>query len=295
MWWTMSCMRWLGWLADGVISIQENRLRARRHRSGIDRRRRLPSAWQDRRCLQAIRVLTGTIGRANSRASSSVLDTNWRFRNNPRAQLAASHSGARSRHASMGNFSSNHRPGDRLAARRLGRRARRWCSRCERRCGGERDGERDMRAERAEFCRRVEATARAARASKAIADWSGWRPFRVAAIVDEAHDVKSFYFTPVDGRPLSPFAPGQYLTFRLAAAGRQRAARAMLFAFGSAAAGLLPRDDQANCRAGGAARVAARPRQQFLSRPRAGGRRAGRARAGRHVSHRSAGDASRSC
>ena len=69
--------------------------------------------------------------------------------------------------------------------------------------------------ERADFCQRVEATARAARASKAIPDWSGWRVFRVAAIVDEACDVKSFYMTPVDGRPLSPFAPGQYLTFRL--------------------------------------------------------------------------------
>ncbi len=67
----------------------------------------------------------------------------------------------------------------------------------------------------AEFCRRVESTARAARAAKAIPDWNGWRPFRVAAIVDEARDVKSFYFTPVDGRALAAFAPGQYLTFRL--------------------------------------------------------------------------------
>jgi hypothetical protein len=74
---------------------------------------------------------------------------------------------------------------------------------------------REYARERDEFCRRVEATARAARAAKAITDWSGWRPFRVAAIVDEALDVKSFYFAPVDGRPLSPFAPGQYLTFRL--------------------------------------------------------------------------------
>jgi ferredoxin-NADP reductase len=74
-------------------------------------------------------------------------------------------------------------------------------------------------AKREEFCRRVEATARAARASKSIPDWPGWRPFRVAAVVDEARDVKSFYFAPVDGRPLSPFAPGQYLTFRLPAKG----------------------------------------------------------------------------
>ena len=76
-------------------------------------------------------------------------------------------------------------------------------------------------AERAEFCRRVEVAARAARASKAIADWNGWRPFRVAAIVDEAHDVKSFYFMPEDGQPLAPFAPGQYLTFRLPIAGSE--------------------------------------------------------------------------
>jgi ferredoxin-NADP reductase len=57
--------------------------------------------------------------------------------------------------------------------------------------------------------------ARAARAEKAIPDWEGWRPFRVAAIVDEAQDVKSFYFAPIDARPLAQFSPGQYLTFRL--------------------------------------------------------------------------------
>jgi ferredoxin-NADP reductase len=81
--------------------------------------------------------------------------------------------------------------------------------------------EREYRRERAEFCRTVAATARAARASQAIADWTGWRPFRVAAIVDEAHDVKSYYFAPVDGRPLPSFAPGQYLTFRLPLPGGQ--------------------------------------------------------------------------
>src|SRR5688500_16502028 len=75
--------------------------------------------------------------------------------------------------------------------------------------------QREYVRERADFCRRVEATAQAARANKAIPDWTGWRPFRVAAVVDEARDVKSFYFTPVDGRPLSSYAPGQYLTFRL--------------------------------------------------------------------------------
>jgi uncharacterized protein len=73
--------------------------------------------------------------------------------------------------------------------------------------------------QRDEFCRRVEAIALAARAEKSIPDWPGWRPFRVAAIVDEARDVKSFYFMPVDGRPLADFAAGQYLTFRLPLAG----------------------------------------------------------------------------
>lgn len=76
-------------------------------------------------------------------------------------------------------------------------------------------GRRQFATQRAEFRRRVEATAHTARAEKAIPDWEGWRPFRVAAIVDEARDVKSFYFAPVDGRPVALFAPGQYLTFRL--------------------------------------------------------------------------------
>ncbi|HVT30149.1 MAG TPA: 2Fe-2S iron-sulfur cluster-binding protein [Lacipirellulaceae bacterium] len=82
--------------------------------------------------------------------------------------------------------------------------------------------EREYERERAEFCRKIEATARAARAWHAIPDWNGWRPFRVAAVIDEAHDVKSFYFTPVDGKPLSPFAPGQYLTFQLGQGDGQR-------------------------------------------------------------------------
>src|SRR6185295_7747669 len=75
--------------------------------------------------------------------------------------------------------------------------------------------EREYTRARTEFCRRVEVAAQAARATQAIPDWNGWRRFRVAAIVDEAHDVKSFYFVPMDGQPLAPFGPGQYLTFRL--------------------------------------------------------------------------------
>ena len=38
---------------------------------------------------------------------------------------------------------------------------------------------------------------------------------RVAAIVQEALDCKSFYLLPEDGRPLNRFEPGQYLTFEL--------------------------------------------------------------------------------
>lgn len=81
--------------------------------------------------------------------------------------------------------------------------------------------EREYARSRAEFCRSVEVAAQAARATKAIPDWDGWRAFRVAAIVDEAQDVKSFYFMPVDKRSLAPFAPGQYLTFRLGADNQQ--------------------------------------------------------------------------
>jgi hypothetical protein len=80
---------------------------------------------------------------------------------------------------------------------------------------GAKRNRRRFREYRAEFGRRVEATARAARATKAIAEWAGWRDFRVVAIVDEACDTKSFYLSPCDGRPLAAFAPGQYLTFRL--------------------------------------------------------------------------------
>lgn len=68
---------------------------------------------------------------------------------------------------------------------------------------------------RENFCREIESTARIARATKAIPEWEGWRQFRVVAIVDEAVDTKSFYLSPLDGRPLPIFLPGQYLTFRL--------------------------------------------------------------------------------
>jgi ferredoxin-NADP reductase len=47
--------------------------------------------------------------------------------------------------------------------------------------------------------------------------WQGWREFRVAAreFADAAHTQCSFRLQPVDGLPLPPFEPGQYLTFSL--------------------------------------------------------------------------------
>ncbi|NMG46077.1 2Fe-2S iron-sulfur cluster binding domain-containing protein [Aromatoleum toluvorans] len=49
------------------------------------------------------------------------------------------------------------------------------------------------------------------------ASWAGFRPFRVVRkeIEDEAGSVCSFYLEPEDKRPLPPFLPGQFLTFRL--------------------------------------------------------------------------------
>lgn len=45
--------------------------------------------------------------------------------------------------------------------------------------------------------------------------WAGFRKFRVEGKVLEAESCCSFYLAPHDGRPLPPYLPGQYLTFRL--------------------------------------------------------------------------------
>lgn len=49
--------------------------------------------------------------------------------------------------------------------------------------------------------------------------WYGWRPFRVARIVDEGGPVRSLYLKPQDGGAILSFRPGQYLTLRLPVAG----------------------------------------------------------------------------
>lgn len=74
------------------------------------------------------------------------------------------------------------------------------------------------------FLEQVERTAERARAelNRSLA-WDGVRPLRVAAVVDECDDVKSFYLASTDQRPLPPFLPGQYLTLHVpcASGGKQ--------------------------------------------------------------------------
>ena len=45
--------------------------------------------------------------------------------------------------------------------------------------------------------------------------WTGWRRFRVVAIMDETHTVKSFYLAPHDKKSLPPFLPGQHITIQV--------------------------------------------------------------------------------
>lgn len=56
-----------------------------------------------------------------------------------------------------------------------------------------------------------------ASASASSAAWPGWREFRVARreFEDAARTQCSFHLQPVDGVPLPPFKPGQFLTFAL--------------------------------------------------------------------------------
>jgi ferredoxin-NADP reductase len=52
--------------------------------------------------------------------------------------------------------------------------------------------------------------------------WSGYRKFAVARKETEADGVASFYLVPHNQRPLPPFKPGQYLTFRFDIPGRAK-------------------------------------------------------------------------
>lgn len=59
------------------------------------------------------------------------------------------------------------------------------------------------------------AAASFATATKPDSAWQGWRGFQVSKreFEDAAQSQCSFYLQPVDGQPLRPFKPGQFLTF----------------------------------------------------------------------------------
>ncbi|MGI9428422.1 MAG: 2Fe-2S iron-sulfur cluster-binding protein [Bythopirellula sp.] len=91
-------------------------------------------------------------------------------------------------------------------------------------------GRRRMRSARASCAERQQAFNRqlktklqwALAAKPIFKAWSGTRRFKVAAVVDEALDCKSFYLVPSDGHPLPRFEPGQFLTFNLPTNPRQK-------------------------------------------------------------------------
>lgn len=59
-------------------------------------------------------------------------------------------------------------------------------------------------------------------AEQAQLGWNGLRKFTVAKKITECEDICAFYLKPHDGRPLSSFKPGQYLTFQLDLPGRDK-------------------------------------------------------------------------
>jgi ferredoxin-NADP reductase len=50
---------------------------------------------------------------------------------------------------------------------------------------------------------------------------ASWRRYRVIRKEAESSCITSFYFQPSDGKPLAPFRPGQFLTFRLPVGAKQ--------------------------------------------------------------------------
>ncbi|KAJ5113639.1 Globin [Penicillium angulare] len=46
-------------------------------------------------------------------------------------------------------------------------------------------------------------------------EWRDWRDFRISRVSRESDEVASFYLSPVDGKPLPSFVPGQYVSVRL--------------------------------------------------------------------------------
>jgi ferredoxin-NADP reductase/MOSC domain-containing protein YiiM len=58
------------------------------------------------------------------------------------------------------------------------------------------------------------------RALGKVGRWSGWRRFVVAAVTDEARDVRSMILAPKDGAAIAPYRAGQFLTVRVPVPGR---------------------------------------------------------------------------
>ena len=48
-----------------------------------------------------------------------------------------------------------------------------------------------------------------------VGGWRGFKPFRVVRKVEESEVISSFYLQPMDGAPLPPFKPGQYVSVQL--------------------------------------------------------------------------------
>lgn len=47
---------------------------------------------------------------------------------------------------------------------------------------------------------------------KSAGPWTSWRDFRIAKKVPESEEITSFYLSPVDGKPLPSYLPGQYIS-----------------------------------------------------------------------------------
>lgn len=45
--------------------------------------------------------------------------------------------------------------------------------------------------------------------------WTDWRDFKIVDKVKESDEITSFYLTPVDGKPLPSFQPGQYISVQV--------------------------------------------------------------------------------
>ena len=79
-------------------------------------------------------------------------------------------------------------------------------------------------AERALFRARTEEILARTRAEQERNElsWNGFRKFEIAEKREEVPGVCSFYLQPHDKRPLPPFMPGQFLTFKLDIPGQQK-------------------------------------------------------------------------